>query len=251
MSAEARPIEARDVDVLILRSEQFGPFELDDAVLAADYKKAVQVVGSMLDEGVEPLIVLSRIVRVLASALRRKGSCRAREARKMWRWPPVVPAWKAADFAAACRKFEWKQLAVGFRAVACTADRAFKTSTPNPGRVFRRDALEIDRAEPVTSGLRVRPLTRFRQAGLVSAGGVFLDHALLDGLVDQAECFRQQCLWLAGFPDAMRGSQLLHLGLQLVPVHLVDQAPALLALPVPLKCGWMVCHRISLKNRNA
>src|SRR4051812_25990736 len=29
----SRPIEARDIDVLILRAEQFGPFELDDAVL--------------------------------------------------------------------------------------------------------------------------------------------------------------------------------------------------------------------------
>src|SRR5947208_10020843 len=45
---EGREIEPRDVDVLILRSEQYGPFELDDAVLASNYKKAVQVVGTML-----------------------------------------------------------------------------------------------------------------------------------------------------------------------------------------------------------
>src|SRR5262249_22903866 len=32
----SRPVEPRDVDILILRSEQFGPFELDDAVLARD-----------------------------------------------------------------------------------------------------------------------------------------------------------------------------------------------------------------------
>src|SRR5437870_4307521 len=35
---EGREIEPRDVDVLILRSEQYGPFELDDAVLASNYK---------------------------------------------------------------------------------------------------------------------------------------------------------------------------------------------------------------------
>src|SRR5579883_2042759 len=56
---ESRPIDTRDVDVLILRTEQFGPFELDDAVLGRDYKRAVQVLGAMLDEGVDPLMILS------------------------------------------------------------------------------------------------------------------------------------------------------------------------------------------------
>jgi DNA polymerase III subunit delta len=121
------------VDVLILRSEQFGPFELDDAVLARDYKKAVQVIGAMLDEGVEPLIVLSRIVRVwrqlfIGKSVVKKGPKEAAAA-------AFVPAWKASDFAASCRKFEWKQLAGGFR-LLLNADRAFKTSTPNPEGYF-------------------------------------------------------------------------------------------------------------------
>ena len=129
-----RPIEARDVDVLILRSEQFGPFELDDAILARDYKKSVQVMGSMLDEGVEPLVVLARIVRVwrqlfVGKSLAGKQSARDTAAAAM------VPAWKAGDFAASCRKFEWKQLAAGFR-LLLNADRAFKTSTPNPEGYF-------------------------------------------------------------------------------------------------------------------
>src|SRR5437773_12555189 len=60
-TGNARPIEMRDVDVLILRSEQFGAFGLDDGVLAVVYNKGVQVVGAMLDEGVDALIVLSLI----------------------------------------------------------------------------------------------------------------------------------------------------------------------------------------------
>ena len=52
---ESRPIDVRDIDVLILRSEQFGPFELDDAILARNYKKAVRVLGAMMEEGVNPL----------------------------------------------------------------------------------------------------------------------------------------------------------------------------------------------------
>ena len=130
----ARPIEARDVDVLILRSEQFGPFELDDAVLARDYTKAVKVMGTMLDEGVDPLMVLSRIVRVWRQLFVGKSLVGKRGAKDAAAGAGV-PAWKAAEFAASCRKFEWKQLAAGFR-MLLNADRAFKTSTPNPEGYF-------------------------------------------------------------------------------------------------------------------
>ena len=129
-----RPIEARDVDVLILRSEQFGPFELDDSILARDYKKAVQVLGAMLDEGVDPLIVLSRITRVWRQLFVGKSLAGKRSAKDVAA-AALVPAWKAADFAASCKKFEWKQLAGGFR-LLMNADRAFKTSTPNPEAYF-------------------------------------------------------------------------------------------------------------------
>ena len=47
----------------------------------------------------------------------------------------MVPAWKAADFTTACKKFEWNQLARGFR-LLLNADRAFKTSTPNAEGYF-------------------------------------------------------------------------------------------------------------------
>jgi DNA polymerase-3 subunit delta len=130
----ARPIEARDVDVLILRSEQFGPFELDDAVLARDYAKAVQVIGSMLDEGVDPLMVLSRIVRVWRQLFVGKSLVGKRSAKDV-AVAAMVPAWKAGDFITSCKKFEWKRLAGGFR-LLLNADRAFKTSTPNPEGYF-------------------------------------------------------------------------------------------------------------------
>jgi len=126
---EGREIEPRDVDVLILRSEQYGPFELDDAVLASNYKKAVQVVGTMLDEGVEPLIILSRVARVWRQLFVGKALVGKRSAKDV-AMAAMVPAWKAADFAAACRKFDWKRLASGFR-LLLSADRAFKTSTPD------------------------------------------------------------------------------------------------------------------------
>jgi DNA polymerase-3 subunit delta len=129
-----RPIDARDIDVLILRSEHFGPFEMDDAILARDYKKAVQVIGSMLDEGLDPLIVLSRIVRVWRQLFVGKSLIGKRSAKDVAA-AALVPVWKAAEFTAGCKKFEWKQLAVGF-SLLLNADRAFKTSTPNPEGYF-------------------------------------------------------------------------------------------------------------------
>jgi DNA polymerase-3 subunit delta len=129
-----RPIDTHDVDVLILRTEQFGPFELDDAVLARDYKRAVQVLGSMLDEGVDPLMILSRIVRVWRQLFVGKSLVGKRSAKDVAA-AALVPAWKATDFTVSCKKFEWKQLAGGFR-LLLNADRAFKTSTPNPEGYF-------------------------------------------------------------------------------------------------------------------
>ena len=129
-----RAIEARDVDVLILRSEQYAPFELDDAILGRNYKRAVQVLGAMLDDGLDPLIVLSRIVRVWRQLFVGKSLVGKRSAKDVAA-AALVPPFKAADFTASCRKFDWKQLAGGFR-LLLNADRAFKTSTPNPEAYF-------------------------------------------------------------------------------------------------------------------
>ena len=127
---ESRPIDVRDIDVLILRSEQFGPFELDDAILARNYKKAVRVLGAMMEEGGEPLMVLSRIVRVWRQLFIGKGLAGKHGAKEVAA-AAGVPAWKAGDFVTSCKKYEWKQLAQGFRELL-QADRAFKTSSPRP-----------------------------------------------------------------------------------------------------------------------
>jgi DNA polymerase III delta subunit len=133
-AGEVRPIETRDVDTLILRSEQFGAFELDDAVLARDYKKAVQVVEAMLENGDEPPLVLSRIVRVWRQILIGKGLTGKTGARDI-AIAANAPVWKAGDLVAACRQIDWRRLALGFRELLY-ADRAFKSSSPNPGVYF-------------------------------------------------------------------------------------------------------------------
>jgi len=126
----ARPAETLDVDQLILRSEQFGPFELDDAFLGGDYPRAVRVVGGMIEEGVAPILILSRLVRVWRQIYVGKvleGRASPGDVAKA----ASVPHWKAATFVNACKRFRWERVIEGFGELT-RADRAFKTSSPNP-----------------------------------------------------------------------------------------------------------------------
>ena len=81
---------------------RFGPWELDDAILERDYRKAVSVVGAMLDDGVEPLLVLSKIVRVWRQLFIGKGLAGKRSANE-------VAA--AAGVAVLLRVRRWRQAA--------------------------------------------------------------------------------------------------------------------------------------------
>jgi DNA polymerase III subunit delta len=130
----ARPAEIRDVEVSILHVERFGPFELDDAILDRDYRKAVTVVGAMLDDGVEPLLVLAKIVRVWRQLFIGKGLSGKKGSNDIAA-AAGMPAFKGAALAASCRNYGWPQLAGGFRELL-HADRAFKSSSPNVEAYF-------------------------------------------------------------------------------------------------------------------
>ncbi len=145
---DERPVEVADVDVLILRSERFGPFELDDALLARDYEKAVRVVGTMIEEGVQPILILSRIARVwrqifVGKVLEGRGSAKDIAA------AASVPYWKAGEFASSCRRFDWICVVKGFKELI-EADRTFKTSAPNPEYYFDVMLWKLIRGEVVS-----------------------------------------------------------------------------------------------------
>lgn len=129
-----RAAETRDVEASILHVERFGPWELDDAILERDYRKAVSVVGAMLDDGVEPLLVLSKIVRVWRQLFIGKGLAGKKSANEV-AIAAGLPPFKGATLAASCRKVQWPQLTGGFRELLY-ADRAFKSSSPNPEAYF-------------------------------------------------------------------------------------------------------------------
>jgi DNA polymerase III delta subunit len=124
----------QDVDASILRVEQFGRFELDDAILARDYKRAVSVIGAMLDDGEEHLLILSKIVRVWRQLFVGKGVSVKRGANEAAA-AAGVPSFKASTFAASCRKYSWSELAKGFRELL-SADRALKLSPPDTEAYF-------------------------------------------------------------------------------------------------------------------
>lgn len=129
-----RPIEMRDADVSILHSERFGRWDLDDALYARSYAKAVRLTGAMLEAGDEPLVILSTISRVWRHLLAAKGLAGRASASEV-AMAAGAPAFKGADIVAASRRYDWKQLAQGFRSILA-ADRAFKTSSPNPEVYF-------------------------------------------------------------------------------------------------------------------
>lgn len=131
---EGKPVTMRDVDELILRSERFGRFELDDAIIAKNYRKSVQVAGAMLDDGVEALPLLANITRVWRQLFIGKGLASKRSANEAAA-AAGVPGFKAGEFAAGCRKYEWKQIAAGFRALL-DVDRALKSSSPDVEACF-------------------------------------------------------------------------------------------------------------------
>ena len=130
----ARKAEIRDVEVSILHVEKFGPWELDDAILERDYKKAVHVAGAMLEEGVEPLLILAKIARVWRQLFVAKGLAGKRSANEVAA-AAGAPSFKGPALAASSRKYGWPQLTNGFRELL-NADRAFKSSSPNVEAYF-------------------------------------------------------------------------------------------------------------------
>jgi len=129
-----KPITNRDVDELVLRSEQFGPYELGDAILSRDYRKSVQVAGAMLADGAEPLLVLNQIIRVWRQLFIGKGLATQRSPKEMAA-AVGLPSFKAGEFVAGCKKYEWRQLALGFREIL-NLDRTLKSSSPDVEACF-------------------------------------------------------------------------------------------------------------------
>lgn len=121
-----RPLEVHDVDLLTVGTEQYSPFDLDDAILDGNAEKAVRVAGAMLEEGVEPLLILARVARIWRQLLTGKaagGGGSPQDAAAA----AGIPHWKASAFRSACDRFTWERIAEGFGALV-RADERFKST---------------------------------------------------------------------------------------------------------------------------
>ncbi len=128
-----RPIAIADVDQLIFRSERYGPFDLDDAFMNANYAASLRIVGSMLEDGVHELLILSKMTRVWRQLFvaRTLGGGSDADVARLVGVPPGI----AGKIVRASRRFEWEGLVGGFRLLV-QADHAFKSSSPDPESYF-------------------------------------------------------------------------------------------------------------------
>lgn len=131
---QERAVSVSDVDLLTLGTDQFSPFDLDDAVLDQDYPKAVRVAAAMMEEGVEPLVLLSRVARTWRQLFGGKTAARKGDPREVAA-AVGIPQWKAARFRASCERVAWSRLLEGFPELVA-ADRRFKTTGANPELVL-------------------------------------------------------------------------------------------------------------------
>ena len=93
--------------------------------------------------------------------------------------------------------------------------------------MLRCNALEDDELG------RCQAVYGFGQARFVSASGVFLDDALLHGLIDKAERAGKNCFCFVLLPGFNCSSELSHLRFELVPVRLIESLQ-FQALTMPL-----------------
>lgn len=150
---QERAVAVSDVDLLTLGTDQFSPFDLDDAVLDQDYPKAVRVASAMMEEGVEPLVLLFRVARTWRQLLGGKTAARRADPREVAA-AVGIPQWKAARFRASCERVAWPRLLGGFRELVA-ADRRFKTTGANPNLVLALLLWKLAGArEPGASGGR-------------------------------------------------------------------------------------------------
>jgi DNA polymerase III delta subunit len=128
-----RRVEVGDVDQLIFRSERYGPFALDEALMNANYPESIRIIGSMIEDGVHALLILSKLTRVWRQLFvaRTLGRASDVEVARLAGVPPAI----GGKILRASRRFEWGALVRGFRLLV-QADHAFKSSSPDPEFYF-------------------------------------------------------------------------------------------------------------------
>jgi DNA polymerase III subunit delta len=119
------------VDELVGRSRELSNFELTDHLIARDRRRSLQTLARLLDDGVEPLMLIG----LLASSFHRLALAKDLMSRgapneEVFRLVPM-PQGKRAGFLATARRADADELARRIRRIA-DADLSIKTSQATP-----------------------------------------------------------------------------------------------------------------------
>jgi DNA polymerase-3 subunit delta len=119
------------VESLVGRSRELSNFELTDHLIARNRRRALETLGRLLDDGVEPLMLTGLLASsfhrlALAKDLMSRGVAKE----EVFRLVPM-PQSKRADFLATARRADAHDLARRIRRIA-DADLSIKTSKATP-----------------------------------------------------------------------------------------------------------------------
>jgi DNA polymerase III subunit delta len=132
------------IDNLVIRSYEMSNFELTDHLISRDRKRALETLHKLLDDGVEPLMLIGLIASnyhrlALAKELMTRGAPNNEVFRLVG-----LPFSKREEFLATARRRSSKDLAFNIERIAA-ADLAIKTSIATPRLQLEMLVCELSR----------------------------------------------------------------------------------------------------------
>ena len=119
------------VHALITRAREHQVWDLTDAILSRDRKKALRVLTRQLDAGEEPLGLLSLLASTYRKMLTAKELMARRAPAAEVQAAVKLPPWKMGDFNADVRRIPVEQIVHGIRRMS-EVDLAIKSSVGTP-----------------------------------------------------------------------------------------------------------------------
>ncbi len=133
MALLGRPgsISAEMIEHLVPRSREHSNFELADALVSCEQKRALRLATRLLADGAEPLILLAVVARTLRQLLLARELMAARLPTADIAKEIGVPPFKIAEFLTGARKWDSGRLLRGLKRAA-EVDDAIKNSIGRP-----------------------------------------------------------------------------------------------------------------------
>lgn len=124
-------INLPSVHALVARSREHEVWDLTDAILARDRKRALRVLSRQIDAGEEPLGLLSLLASTYRKMLLAKELMARRAPASEVQSAVKLPPWKMGEFNGQVRRTSLEQISGGLRRMA-EVDLAIKSSVGTP-----------------------------------------------------------------------------------------------------------------------